>query len=267
MSHRHLPAAVFLICVFFGFSVGLEADGQSTDGVDWTSPDWELPWGLSWPDPASSALAGEGEPALADASSGADGARAAEDAAADVVASAGPEPPESPAGPGIFPGLVHPSEVSPAPAAAATAPEPSEDGGGSAIAAQLAQLEVLEAQLRTMTEASQAAREAMEAALAGVAAEPQEPVTEAQISQSLALLTDMVKKMKPSKAAELLQQWDDRLAIGIVRRLGSRRATPILSKMPAVESGRLTSKIAAGVGALPAMTAEGAKSPPQGEVE
>ncbi len=61
------------------------------------------------------------------------------------------------------------------------------------------------------------------------------------------------------------QEWNDKLAIGILRRLGSRRATPILSKMPVSASGRLTSRIAAGVGALPPATAVGTDATPQGE--
>lgn len=266
MSHRLLPAAVFLTCVLIGFGVGFEADGQSTSKAPWASPDWQLPWGMTWPAPAPPEAVGEGE--SADDVTGTDSLGDDEDAPTDAVERAASTGPEPSGDPGIFPGLVNPPPPSSSPEAAA----PAEEGGpsASALTAQLTQLEALEEQLRTMTEASQAARVAMESALAGIPVEPEEPVepaTPAQIDESLLLLTDLVKKMKPSKAAELLQQWDDTLAIGILRRLGSRRAAPILSKMPVVVGGRLTSKIAAGVGALPQVTAEGAEAPSQGDVQ
>ena len=111
----------------------------------------------------------------------------------------------------------------------------------TALNAQLAQLQILDEQLKAMSDASQNARQAMEAALNGQAPEPEVEEVQAtpeQIEQSLVLLTDMVKKMKPAKAAEILAQWDESLAIGILRRLGSRRATPVLSKMPVTLSGQ-----------------------------
>jgi hypothetical protein len=266
MSHRLLPAAVFLACVVFGFGVGFEADGQSTDKPGWALPDWELPWGMSWPEPGDPALSGEGESTLADGASGTDTPTDPDDASADATEHAGATGPEPSIGPGVFPGLVNP----PPPSTTSDAPVEGDGAVASSLTAQLAQLRVLEEQLRTMTEVSRAARATMEAALAGTPVQPEEPVepaTPEQIEASLELLMDMVKKMKPSKAAELLQEWDDKLAIGIFRRLGSRRATPILSKMPAAVGGRLTSKIAAGLGALPQVTADGAEASPQGEVQ
>jgi flagellar motility protein MotE (MotC chaperone) len=262
VNARFLPGLVFVTCVLVGFGVGLEADGQSTDKTPWTTPDWQLPWGMTWPEvpvlPSGDDDAKD--PATTDAEVSTD------DSASTEVGSASTEVgPGGAAGPGDFPGLVNPpgpdspDGVGPESAAGA---KPSAE----ALSAQLTQLDELETQLRSMAEASQAARAAVEGALAGRAREaPLEPGTPEEIQASLVLLADMVKKMKPSKAAELLQQWSDKLAIGILRRLGSRRATPILSKMPVEVSGRLTSLIAAGIGALPPATAADAKAPPQGE--
>jgi flagellar motility protein MotE (MotC chaperone) len=72
-----------------------------------------------------------------------------------------------------------------------------------------------------------------------------------QVEASAALLVDVLKKMKPALAAQMMAEWDDLLTIGLLRRLGSRRAAPILSKMPVDMSGRLTRRIAAGEGAMP----------------
>lgn len=289
MSSRYLPAVVFVTCVLIGFGVGLEAEGQSRKTADWTTPGWVLPWGMTWPEPPPV----EVEAALAGDVAGADDAGVTDAELLDIFpsmevgpsAQGGSAVAPSPAGePGVFPGLVNPPAPSPE-AAEAQAPEASEateeparvtdevtDGASDAegLTAQLAQLQVLEEQLRVMSAASQTAREAMEAALNNAPPAPVEEEVNAspeQVEASLVLLTDIVKKMKPSKAAQLLAEWDEALAIGILRRLGSRRATPVLSKMPITLSGRLTSRIAAGVGALLPASAEGAEAPPQGEVQ
>ncbi|MGB0588322.1 MAG: MotE family protein [Myxococcota bacterium] len=289
MMSRYLPAVVFVTCVLIGFGVGLEADGQSRTTPDWTTPGWSLPWGMSWPEP----------PPVVEAESASGDIVADEDGVvADVLSSdpstgvdVGPSAtatseaaPGSSSGPGVFPGLVNPPAGPESPAAegdseaaagseAAVDPEAGADApavGGKELTAQLAQLQILEEQLKVMSTASQTARQAMEAALQGAEPAPAEEEVQAspeQIEASLVLLTDMVKKMKPAKAAELLAQWEEALAIGILRRLGSRRATPILSKMPIALSGRLTSRIAVGVGALLPVSAEGAQTSPQGEVQ
>jgi len=292
MSSRHLPVVVFVTCVLIGFGVGLEADGQSRKTVDWTTPDWELPWGMTWPEPppVEVGAAPTGDVTSADDASVADAELFDIFPSADVgpsAQSASAVAPNPVAEPGVFPGLVNPPAPTPEAtevpeAAASERPEASEesatasegdtDGASEAkgLTAQLAQLQVLEEQLRVMSAASQTARQAMEAALENAPPAPVEEEVNAspeQVEASLVLLTDMVKKMKPSKAAELLAQWDEALAIGILRRLGSRRATPVLSKMPITLSGRLTSRIAAGVGALLPASAEGAEVPPQGEVQ
>ena len=261
MNARFLPGLVFVTCVLIGFGVGFEADGQDADESQWTTPDWSLPWGMTWPDPAVMPVSDTGQ-----AGQQGDTSDSLDDTASALSDEVGPEP--AAAESAIFPGLVNP----PAPAAAspegvgAPASATGESTSPETLTAQLTQLEEVEAQLRKMSAANQAAKSAVTAALAGKARpEPGEPATPAQVAESLILLTDMVKKMKPKTAAELLQQWDDSLAIGILRRLGSRRATPIVSKMPLEVSGRLTSLIAAGVGALPPAIAEGAEAPPQGE--
>ena len=282
MNHRLLPGVVFLVCVVAGFGVGFEADGQSTDDAVWTQPEWELPWGMVWPDPEEPSVEAESDSTAQAASDVVDDESGS---ASDTVVVEGPS-----ADPGIFPALVTPkdepepeaapaaSEVAggtPDDAAGAEAPgvgagEPGEAAVAGTINAQLTQIEALEQQLQTLSEATKAARATMEAALAGIPnepEEPEEPATPEQVELSMVLLTDMVKKMKPSKAASLLAEWDDTLAIGILRRLGSRRATPILSKMPVTLSGRLTSKIAAGVGAVLPVTATATEEPSQGEVE
>jgi hypothetical protein len=283
MTSRYLPAVVFMTCVLIGFGVGLEADGQSRTAADWTSPEWVLPWGMSWPDPTPLATADvtSGDVVSDEDSVSAIAAASETSTGADVGPSAATAKtglPGSAAGPGVFPGLVNPTKPPTSTSAivegveGASAPD---DGGEPSSAtegltAQLAQLQVLEEQLRVMSASSQTARAAMEAALQGATPKPVEEAVQAspeQIETSLVLLTDMVKKMKPSKASQLLEQWDEALAIGILRRLGSRRATPILSKMPITLSGRLTSRIAAGVGALLPASAEGAEASPQGEVK
>ena len=281
MMSRYLPAVVFVTCVLIGFGVGLEADGQSRTTPDWTTPGWSLPWGMSWPEPPPVVVA---ESTSGDVVVDEDGA------ATDVLASETPTGVDvgpsatatsgAASGPGVFPGLVNPPAAPESPTAEAEAdpeaaadPEAGADApavGGKELTAQLAQLQILEEQLKVMSTASQTARQAMEAALQGSEPAPVEEEVQAspeQIEASLVLLTDMVKKMKPAKAAELLAQWDEALAIGILRRLGSRRATPILSKMPIALSGRLTSRIAVGVGALLPVSAEGAEASPQGEVQ
>lgn len=277
MNSRYLPIAVFVICVLVGFGLGLEAEGQSKTSSDWTAPEWELPWGMTWP-----ALPPEPveAPTTGDAVIGTKGEEVSSDDEGDLgpsvseddSASAGSAPE-----PGIFPGLVNPPEE--AGSDEVSAPEAAQEGAPAGAAgtpevatlnAQLAQLQALDEQLKAMSEANQSARAAVEAAISGQKPEPEEPEVQAtpeQIEQSLVLLTDMVKKMKPAKAAEILAQWDEALAIGILRRLGSRRATPVLSKMPVTLSGRLTSRIAAGVAALPSLSAEDAAASPQGGVE
>ncbi len=272
MNARFLPAVVFVSCVMIGFGVGLEADGQSTDESAWATPGWELPWGMSWPASVSLEATSSAEDVqISDAASIAADSEGQNDEVGPTESTENPTP-GSEREPGIFPGLVYPppagSTPESEPGTEGTAPPAAASATAATLNAQLAQLETLDDQIRSMREASQTARTAMEAALAGVPPEPEEPVepaTPAQIENSLVLLTDMVKKMKPSKAAALLQEWNDRLAIGILRRLGSRKATPILSKMPVDVSGRLTSQIAAGVGALPQATAASTDAPPQGE--
>ena len=287
MNSRYLPAVVFVLCVLAGFGVGLEAEGQSRTNIDWTTPEWQLPWGMSWPEPAPEPVEAVVTDALnldEDAQSG--DAPAQEGGNLGDVGPSAEAPsaalPGSAVAPGIFPGLVNPpktdeAEVNPevveaqeGQGSAPTSAEVTPANEATALNAQLAQLQILDEQLKAMSDASQNARQAMEAALNGRAPEPEVEEVQAtpeQIEQSLVLLTDMVKKMKPAKAAEILAQWDESLAIGILRRLGSRRATPVLSKMPVTLSGRLTSRIAMGVGALPPVSAEGAEASPQGGVE
>ena len=72
------------------------------------------------------------------------------------------------------------------------------------------------------------------------------PLTADEREVNIGRVADIVKKMKPSKAAEVVMEWDDVLAIDVLGRLSARVVTPILSAMPVDVSGRLTRRMISG---------------------
>jgi len=76
------------------------------------------------------------------------------------------------------------------------------------------------------------------------------PPTPEEVEESRTHVVTIVKKMKPSQAAQLLLQWDDELAIEVLKKLSARTASPILAAMPVVESGRITRRMVTGTMAV-----------------
>ena len=60
----------------------------------------------------------------------------------------------------------------------------------------------------------------------------------------------IVKKMKPTQAAALLQQWDDELVVSVLKDLSARTVAPILGAMPVEVSGRITRRMVTGTMAV-----------------
>jgi flagellar motility protein MotE (MotC chaperone) len=76
------------------------------------------------------------------------------------------------------------------------------------------------------------------------------PPTLEELEENAKIVAALVKKMKPSTASEMLQRWDEPLIIDVIKRLSARVASPILGKMPAAVSGRITSRMLTGEVAL-----------------
>ena len=227
MKLRYLPLLTFILVAAVGFGLEQDADGQSVTPqvttVTWTPPDYDLPWGMTWPPEQEVPVSSATSPRAPLGS----GLRSSE--RDDVLGRASMNSSAEPLG-----------------------PVPDE------IEKRLTQLEAIEARIRRLHDDSMAARRYAEQACGGpvvVGAEGTEVVIATpkpeDVERSAALLVDVLKKMKPALAAQMMAEWDDLLTIGLLRRLGSRRAAPILSKMPVDMSGRLTRRIAAGEGALP----------------
>ena len=227
MTLRYLPILTFILVAAVGFGLDQDADGQSVTPqvktVTWTPPDYDLPWGMTWPPEQEVPVSSVTSPS--------------------VSAGSSPRSTERDDVPGNPPS---------SPATEPLGPVPEE------IEKRLTQLEAIEARIRRLHDDSMAARRYAEQACGGpvvVGAEGTEVVIATpkpeDVERSAALLVDVLKKMKPALAAQMMAEWDDLLTIGLLRRLGSRRAAPILSKMPVDMSGRLTRRIAAGEGALP----------------
>ena len=72
------------------------------------------------------------------------------------------------------------------------------------------------------------------------------PPTPEELEQNAKIVAELVKKMKPTTAAQMLQRWDEPLIIDVLKRLSARVASPILGKMPAEISGRITSRMLTG---------------------
>ena len=61
-------------------------------------------------------------------------------------------------------------------------------------------------------------------------------------------VASIVKKMKPKKAAKMVTEWDDIVAIEIMWRLPARISSAVLAAMKPKDSGRLTRRMATGWG-------------------
>lgn len=72
------------------------------------------------------------------------------------------------------------------------------------------------------------------------------PPTPEEIEANTVKVSTIVKKMKPTLAADMLQRWDDDLIIEVIQRLSARVTSPILSAMPPEVSGRITQRMATG---------------------
>jgi len=72
------------------------------------------------------------------------------------------------------------------------------------------------------------------------------PPTPEELEENAQIVAAMVKKMKPTTAAQMLQRWDEPLIIDVLKRLSARAASPILGKMPPEISGRITSRMLTG---------------------
>ena len=72
------------------------------------------------------------------------------------------------------------------------------------------------------------------------------PPTPEELEANATAVADIVKKMKPNQAADMLQRWDEPLIIDVLKRLSARTSSPILGKMPADVSGRITSRMLTG---------------------
>jgi flagellar motility protein MotE (MotC chaperone) len=72
------------------------------------------------------------------------------------------------------------------------------------------------------------------------------PPTPEELEANAKSVAEIVKKMKPNKAAQMLQRWDEPLIIDVLKRLSARASSPILGKMPAEVSGRITSRMLTG---------------------
>ena len=84
---------------------------------------------------------------------------------------------------------------------------------------------------------------------AGIAGGPVKgflPPTPEELEENAKIVAALVKKMKPTTASEMLQRWDEPLIIDVLKRLSARVASPILGKMPADISGRITSRMLTG---------------------
>lgn len=225
MKLRYLPALTFILVAAVGFGLDQDAEGQpvtpKVTTVQWTPPDYPLPWGMTWPPEQEVPVA---SPATSNTVGGPSGLQVSANASASDTAT-----------------QINSLQAVP-----------------SEIEMRLTQLEAIEARIQRLHDESMAARRFAEQACGGpvlVGAEGTDVViatpSPEQVEASAALLVDVLKKMKPALAAQMMAEWDDLLTIGLLRRLGSRRAAPILSKMPVDMSGRLTRRIAAGEGAMP----------------
>jgi len=76
------------------------------------------------------------------------------------------------------------------------------------------------------------------------------PPSPEEVEQNRNHVVTIVKKMKPSQAAQLLLQWDDELAIDVLKKLSARTASPILAAMPVDASGRITRRMVTGTMAV-----------------
>lgn len=72
------------------------------------------------------------------------------------------------------------------------------------------------------------------------------PPTPEELEENAKIVAALVKKMKPTTASAMLQRWDEPLIIDVLKRLSARVASPILGKMPADISGRITSRMLTG---------------------
>ena len=76
------------------------------------------------------------------------------------------------------------------------------------------------------------------------------PPSPEEIAQNREHVVTILKKMKPSQAAQLLLEWDDELAIEVLKKLSARTASPILAAMPVDASGRITRRMVTGTMAV-----------------
>jgi len=76
------------------------------------------------------------------------------------------------------------------------------------------------------------------------------PPSPEEIEENRKHVVTIVKKMKPTQAAQLLLQWDDELAIEVLKKLSARTASPILAAMPVEDSGRITRRMVTGTMAV-----------------
>ncbi|MEE2779711.1 MAG: hypothetical protein VYE15_04245 [Myxococcota bacterium] len=76
------------------------------------------------------------------------------------------------------------------------------------------------------------------------------PPSPEEIEQNREHVVTILKKMKPSQAAQLLLQWDDEMAIEVLKKLSARTASPILAAMPVDASGRITRRMVTGTMAV-----------------
>lgn len=234
--------------------VGAVVDGATPPVARlWGPPEGDLPWGLQWPDEATIAtlLAAPDQPAAPDKPAAPDPPAAAGAAVgiatdSDVVAL-----------PGIAPASIRPLEGG--------AEDGIETGIGERIAnltrldakleARLEELERVEKRIQAMYAESVQARRFAEEACGGPVVTAKtvvgvvEPTAEERDAR-LAMVTDIVKKMKPDTAAKVMAEWDEALAIRVLARLGARRSSPVLSKMPVEVAGKLTRRMIAGEGAV-----------------
>lgn len=63
---------------------------------------------------------------------------------------------------------------------------------------------------------------------------------------AIAGVVAVIKKMKPTRAAEVIQSWDDFLTVAVMQRLSARSSAPILASAPPKYSARITRRMASG---------------------
>ena len=76
------------------------------------------------------------------------------------------------------------------------------------------------------------------------------PPSPEELKANRAHMQTIVKKMKPTQAAALLQQWDDELVVSVLKDLSARTVAPILGAMPVEVSGRITRRMVTGTMAV-----------------